>query len=104
MKYFGEIGFMSSDTETKGGIATQPIIPKKYFGEIVATSSRLQLQEKINPDISLNNSITILLDGYLKDNLSNIVYAEFLNRKWSVTAIEVKYPRVVLTLGGPYNG
>lgn len=104
MKYVGNIGFLSSNTEVTGGIATQPIISKRYFGEIITTSSRLQTQDKINPDVTINNSIAILLDGYLNNNLSNIVYVEFLNKKWSVSSIELRHPRVILSLGGLYNG
>lgn len=104
MKYCGNIGFMSSETQIEDGVAIQPIIDKKYYGEVIRTSSRLQTQGKVNPDFTLNNSISILLDGYLKDNLYSIVYVEFLNHKWAVSTVEIQHPRVLITLGGLYNG
>jgi hypothetical protein len=31
-------------------------------------------------------------------------YVEWMNARWKITSIDVKRPRVILTIGGVYNG
>ena len=44
------------------------------------------------------------IDPYAYEKFSSIVYAEFMGAKWKVTDIEVQHPRLILTIGGLWNG
>jgi hypothetical protein len=30
-------------------------------------------------------------------------YIEFMGARWKITSVEVKHPRLILTIGGVYN-
>lgn len=102
-KYFGNIGFLEKTDESRPGFVRETIVPKKYYGDVQKISRRLQYGDKINDDMQLANSISIIMDPYLNENLYNIRYLEFMGIKWKISSIEIQCPRVVLTLGGIYN-
>lgn len=37
-------------------------------------------------------------------SFQNIRYVGFMNTCWKVTAVDVQYPRLILSIGGVYNG
>ena len=50
------------------------------------------------------NEIHIVADAYADNHFYAIRYAKFRGVKWKVTKVEVRHPRLILTLGGLYNG
>lgn len=77
---------------------------KKYKAEVIRNYKRNESSNKINDDFNISNQISIVADPFVNNNLSNIIYVEFLNSKWKVSGIEINYPRLILTIGGIYNG
>lgn len=104
MKYCGKIGF--EITEDKGdGIWEPEVIERTYYGDVMDYSSRFQsTQNGTNEDIVVNNKISILADPFLYENFTNIRYADFMGSKLKVTNATVQRPRLILSLGGVYNG
>ena len=104
MKWYGEIGFATSVEKTPG-VWVEEIATRKCYGDLIRNSRRLQsAADKVNDDINISNSISVVADPYLRKNFHTIRYAEFMGSKWKVTDIEVGYPRLTLTLGGLYHG
>lgn len=104
MKWHGELGFATS-VETTPGVWVEKITTRKTYGEIRRSSRRLYSSpDKVNDDITISNSISVVADPYIQKNIYSIRYADFMGAKWKVTDIEVEYPRIILTLGGLYNG
>lgn len=102
-KYHGAIGYGVS-TETYPGVWDESIIERKYYGDITKNRMNVQQNTVINGGITLNNIISIVTDSFARENAFNIRYATYLGKKWRVTNIEVEFPRIILTLGGLYNG
>lgn len=102
-KWFGAIGYVET-VETASGVWEEKIISREYFGDLIRNIHRLQTADKVNDDININNELSIVADPYAIRNFSSIRYAEFMGTKWKITSIEVQYPRLILTLGGVYNG
>lgn len=103
-KWYGRIGFIDT-IESAPGVWVESAIEKKYRGDIVRNSSKWsQQQTSTTDDISISNSISIIIDPYLNENLRSIRYIEFMGHFWNVSNIEVQYPRLVLSIGGVYNG
>lgn len=102
-KWFGKIGYAET-AETSPGVWTEQIIEREYFGDLVRNTRRLQSVDKVNDDITISNEISILSDPYAVNNFHSIRYAEFMGTKWKITNVEVSYPRLILSLGGIYNG
>lgn len=104
MKYSGKIGFWVDDAEIRPGVWKPGIVEKPYTGDIVRTMQHWQSGDKVNDSLKVNNSISIISDLYLQNNLSSIKYVTFMGAKWKVTSIEIKYPRVTLEMGEVWNG
>ena len=102
-KYYGLIGYAET-VETGPGAWKEQITERVYYGDVIRNSRRLQSTEHLNDDVNISNQISIVADPYAINNFHSMRYAEFMGAKWKVSDIEVQYPRLLLTLGGVYNG
>ena len=102
-KFYGAIGFMQTE-ETSPGVYIEDIVERCYYGDLVRNTRRLQSGDKINDNIDISNEISIVADPYANKNFHTMRYAIFMGAKWKITNVEVQYPRLILTLGGIYNG
>lgn len=103
-KYYGTIGFCMSK-ETAPGVWSDDVIEdRKYYGELIRNTRKLQSREYVNDGVNISNQVCIIADPYATANFHMIRYAEYMGVKWKVTDVEVQYPRLILTLGGEYNG
>ena len=102
-KFYGTIGFAET-VETAPGVWTENIVNYNYFGDIIRNARRLQSSDQLNDDINISNEISIVADPYANQNFHSMRYVEFMGAKWKITNVEVRYPRLILTVGGVYNG
>ena len=102
-KFFGAIGYAVT-SETRPGVYEEQIIEREYFGDVNRNIRKLENSEHLNDDINVSNEISIVSDPFANENFYSMRYAEFMGTKWKITSVEVKYPRLILTLGGVYNG
>lgn len=104
MKFYGRIGF-SETKETDVGVWTPIITERIYTGDIIKNNRRWDTNsEGINDNLNVNNSISIIADDFAINNSSFIKYAELMGSLWEISSIEIQRPRLVLTVGGVYNG
>lgn len=102
-KWFGKVGFTVTE-ETQPGYWEPKVTEYQYFGDVIDIRSRRQTSDKLNDDITLSNKISILADPYAMNHYSSITYVELMGVFWKVTEVSVEYPRLILTVGGVYNG
>ena len=107
MKYFGKVGFLTTeetDTVNHPGVYNETWVEKEYYGEHlnVFTSRWKQANNKLNDDINITTRISILADPFACNNFSKIRYVEWLNNLWEVSSVEVQYPRLILSIGDIY--
>lgn len=103
-KWFGKIGYVITK-ETKPGVWTEDVTEKTYRGDVLRNTFMFQNQpNSTNDNLNINRQISIVADQFINDNLGFIRYAEYMGSKWKVTSAEPQYPRIILTLGGVYNG
>lgn len=102
-KWYGKIGFCVTE-ETEPGIWEDTVVEKSYYGDLLSDFRKLQNSGGVNDDINIANKISIISDLFVNQNFQSIYYVEFMGTKWKVTNVEVLYPRLILTLGGVYNG
>lgn len=101
-KFYGEIGFA---VQTKSsGVVKEEIVKRNYFGDLIRNARQLQSADQVNDNLNISNQISIIADPYANENFQSIRYAKFMGAKWKVTSVEVQYPRLILQLGGVYNG
>lgn len=102
-KWSGKIGF-ADVVETAPGVWKEQITERKYFGEMNPNTRRLQSADQVNDDINIANKLSIVADPYASGHIYAMRYAEFMGARWKIANVEVLYPRLILTLGGVYNG
>jgi hypothetical protein len=104
-KFYGRIGFGESGESPAGsGVWVDTIVEYMYYGDVVKNARKLQEGESLNNDISVNNSISIVADAYAREHFFAIRYVEWAGALWTVSDVEVQSPRLLLRLGGVYNG
>lgn len=102
-KFFGEIGY-SETVEISPGVYEDQITEKPYYGDLVRVGRRLEQSDKVNNDIAVGNSVSIVSDPYAQDHIFAIRYVKWAGARWIVSNVEVQFPRLLLHLGGVYNG
>lgn len=102
-KFYGAVGYKES-LETTPSVWTDTITERRYYGNLVRTTRRQESGDKVIDDINVTNQISILADPYAIDNFLSIIYVEWLGKKWKVPSVEVQFPRLLLSIGGVYNG
>lgn len=103
MKWFGAIGYANT-AETKPGVWKDNIVEREYFGDMTRNTRRLQSAEQLNDNIDISNEISIVSDPYANKNFHSMRYATYMGTKWKIKSVEVQYPRLILSLGGVWNG
>lgn len=103
MRFYGVVGFGQS-TEVKMGAFEDVITEHKYYGNVVRTSRRLVSNAELNDDISVDVSISILADPYALENFFAMRFVEWEGALWKVINVTPERPRLILRLGGVYNG
>lgn len=102
-KWFGKIGYADL-VETSPGVWVEEIVTRDYYGDLTRISRRLQSDDQLNDEITISNELSIIVDPYANDHFHSMRYAECHGTKWKVSSVEVKYPRLIISLGGVFNG
>jgi len=102
-KYFGKIGYGVTE-ETRPGVFEPKITEREYYGDIVRNVRRYENGGKVVDDLNINMTLSIVADPFAYQNFHQLKYAEYMGAKWKATSVEPQYPRLIITLGGVYNG
>lgn len=102
-RFYGAIGYARLE-ETIPGVWVDTVIEKKYRGDVVLDQRRWRTEEKVNDDINIDNSISIIADGYAYDNMGFMKYIVWNNTPWKIQSFSINRPRIVIQIGGIYNG
>ena len=103
-KWYGKIGYADSVEVEPGLWEDSSIVEKSYFGDLTRNTRKLQTSGDINDNLNLANELSIVADPYAVQNFYKMRYVEFNRAKWKITDIEVQYPRLILSIGGLWNG
>lgn len=102
-KYICTIGFRE-DKETSPGIWDEVISERRYVCDILQNIRRYETGDKINDDLTVTNTFSIVADAYAFQNFFAMRYVTWMGTKWKINTVEVLRPRLKLTVGGVYNG
>ena len=102
-RFHGRVGY-GEPVETTPGVWVDSINEHSYFGDVERNARNLREGENLNPDLSVQNSISIVADAYAFEHFFAIRYVEWAGALWTVTSVEVQRPRLLLRLGEVYNG
>lgn len=102
-RFYGRIGYGESK-ESAPGVWVDEIVERSYYGDVIRSTRKLREGENLNPNLSVENQISIVADAYANDHFHAIRYVEWAGTLWTVKTVEVQRPRLILWLGEVYNG
>lgn len=102
-KWYGKVGYVET-YEAEPGVWDENETIREYYGELVKNSSRFLVSGDVNDDRDIAVELSIVADPYADLHFHDIRYVEFGGVKWKVNTVEPKRPRLILSLGGVYNG
>lgn len=103
-KFSGMIGY-AMPVETSPGVWKDKITERKSYGDVVrCTHQWSSSSDSTNDDLNISNQISIVANPFARKNSHRMKYVVFMGAKWKITSIEVQHPRLILTIGGVYNG
>jgi hypothetical protein len=104
MKFHGAVGY-ATDEETSPGVWQEIITERSYFGDVNRAARRLETPLlTLNQNVALENSISIVADAFALNNFETMRYVTWNGKRWIITSVEIERPRLVLTIGGLWNG
>lgn len=102
-KFYGPVGYVET-VETAPGVWKEQVTEHNHSGDVLKYTRRVQSADKMTDDVVVNIQISMVADPYATDHFQHIRYVKFKGVKWEVATIDFPYPRIILTLGGVYNG
>lgn len=102
-RFYGEVGY-GETVEKAAGVWEDNVVEHSYYGDVVRNTKRTREGESVNDDFTIGHSISIVVDAYASEHFSAIRYVKWAGTRWKVTEVEVQSPRLLLRLGGVYNG
>lgn len=98
------VGYVHDSVEKAAGVWENDIVEHTFRADILRNTRTLLNDAKVNDDLTVGNSISIVADSHARDNYFAIRYVRWAGALWKVTEVEVQSPRLLLRLGGVYNG
>ena len=102
-KFYGAIGYVV-DTEGSVDVVVEKPIERMYKGDLLKNYRSLEKSEELNDDVRISNQISIVADPYALSHIFAMRYVKWMGTAWKVSTVDVQTPRLILTLGGVYNG
>lgn len=102
-RFYGLVGFLITK-ETVPGVWTEEIDERPYYGDVLKHRMRWDSSGYLNDNLTLNNDFSIVADTYAYNNIGAMKYVKWNNICWSISSVEVEYPRIRLMIGGVYTG
>lgn len=103
-KFFGSIGY-AIPTETRPGYWEDKIEERDYIIDVIRVSTRWNTSsDSTNDDLTVNNQFSLIADPFANNHFHSMKYVRFMGANWKITGVEPRPPRLILNVGGVYNG
>jgi hypothetical protein len=104
-KFHGLIGYSKSEeSETAPGVYSEVVTERPCSGDILRNTKRWENGDKVNDNLTIDNRFSILADEFTISNTQYMRYLKIMGSSWKITSFEIQRPRIILTVGGVYNG
>ncbi len=102
-KFAGKVGYVTQ-VETRPGVWMPSETVRPMRGDLIRQNANNINSGKVNGDVSLGHRVSLIGDAYAFDKYYHIKWIIIDGYKWEVTSIEIQRPRIIVTVGGMYNG
>lgn len=101
-KFFGKIGYFEQVVENPG-VWKDQITARDYYGDIERNVVKSRSGESTNQNTVADNRISIVADAYASKNFHQMRWVEYMGVKWTISSVEVRPPRLLITIGEVYH-
>lgn len=102
-KFYGAIGYVTDVEEAVDVIVEKPV-ERFYKGDLLKNYRSLEKSDELNDNVRISNQISIVADPYALNHIFAMRYVKWMGAAWKIFNVDVQTPRLILTLGGVYNG
>lgn len=102
-KFCGIVGFVKT-VESEPGVWTEECTEHTYYGDLIRDFRNVGSNDSVNANININNNISIIADPFANENFQYMRYIIYKGIKLNITSVTIEYPRIILVVGGVYNG
>lgn len=102
-RFYGQVGY-NLPAENVDGVVKVNVVERDHYGDILRATRVVSPSDKVNDDIQLGHQVSIVADAFALENFSYLKYVMLDGARWSVTEVEIQRPRLILSVGGVYNG
>lgn len=103
-RFAGKVGF-GIQKEVEQDVWKEVLVERIYYGDLTRNSIRNENNAKLNDDLVMVNTFSIVADPFAYQNFSNIKYVTYMGIRWKVSSVDASTPpRLILTAGSVYNG
>lgn len=107
-RFHGVVGFIRTieyDPINHPSVWKEVATEREYYGDVMRNTRRWdQNGNGTNENLVINNTISIVADSFANENIGAMKYVKWHGDLWNITNIEIQRPRIILTIGGLYNG
>ena len=104
-KYSGMLGYVMPAKEDPPGIwKPSAVVEKLGRGDLFGQTINNEDVGGLSDGITINNQLSIIMDPFVNKNLESLKYVILYGTRWEIKSMTINRPRVILTLGGVYNG
>lgn len=107
MKFCGVIGYCETVEGTGNAEGNWEDVVTEHisYGDVLSNNRKYEPNSSsVNDDLNFSNRISIVADTYVWDHINTIKYLYWMGKRWKVTSVEIQRPRLILSIGGEYNG
>ena len=101
-KFAGKIGYAET-IETAQSVWEDRITPFPYYGDVISKNQKWENSQGVNDNTNINNRISIIADEKALKDFHLMRYVEWNGVKWKIINIDVRPPRLIISIGGVYN-
>lgn len=103
-KFYGKIGFGQA-VEVRPGVREDVITELPFYGDVLQPSRSIDEGDNtIHRNNRLTNRISILATEYAFKNVPAIRFVEWEGDVWTISRVEKREKRLILSIGEVYNG
>ncbi len=102
-RFAGKVGFAVS-TEVRPGVFKDVITEKEFMGDVTRTARQEVTSDKVNDDLVADTTIEAIADWVASEDIFAIRYVTWAGAKWKVSNVQPNGVRLLMRLGGVYNG
>lgn len=103
-RFCGKIGFNKTVEKQSGVWVDDEPLEYTYYGDIIRNTRNIENSSNVIDNLNITNSISIVADKYANENFQYMKYVIFNGIKWKIDSITIEYPRMIIVIGGVYNG